>query len=63
MYSCYKIMLCQDETAIKTCAQCYIVYILYQCMSVFYISIISICIFFIVLYIEEKHSTTILKNL
>ena len=31
-------------------------------MSVFYISIISICIFFIVLYREEKHLTTIVKN-
>ena len=31
-------------------------------MSVFYISIISICIFFIVLYIEGKHLTTIGKN-
>ena len=55
-------MLCKDKMVIKTCAQCYIDYMFYQYMSVFYISIISICIFFIVLYIEEKHLTTIVKN-
>ena len=54
-------MLCQDKMANKTCAQCYIVYIYYQYMSVFYISIISICIFFHSIVYIGKHLTTIVK--
>ena len=44
---------------IKTFAQCYIVYIFISIYSLFYI---NMYIFFIVLYIEEKHLTTIVKN-
>ena len=62
VYSCYKIMLCQNKMAIKTCAQCYIVYI---CISIcqYFISVLyQYVYFFIVLYIEEKYLTTIVKN-
>ena len=55
-------MLCQDKMAIKTCAQCYIVYI---CISIcqYFISVVYQYVYlFIVLYIEGKHLTTIGKN-
>ena len=55
-------MLWQDKMAIKTCSQCYIVYI---CISIFqyFISVLyQYVYFFIVLYIEGKHLTTIGNN-
>ena len=55
-------MLCQDKMAIKTCVQCYIVYI---CISIcrYFISVSYQYVYvFIVLYIEGKHLTTIGNN-
>ena len=62
IYRCYKIMLCQDKMAIKTCVQYYIVYI---CISIcrYFISVLYQYVYFvIVLYIEGKHVTTIGNN-
>ena len=55
-------MLYQDKMAIKTCVQYYIVYI---CISIcrYFISVLyQYVYFFIVLYIEGKHLTTIGNN-
>ena len=62
-YCCYIIMLCQDKMAIKTCAQCYIVYI---CISIcqYFISVLYQHVYFVIVwYIEEKHLTTIVKKM
>ena len=51
--------------AIKTCAQCYIVHIFISICQ-YFISVlyqyVDLYFFFILLYIEEKHLTTTVKN-
>ena len=56
-------MLCQDKMTIKTRAQCYIVCYIFISLCQYFISVLYQYVYFvIVLYIEEKHLTTIVKN-
>ena len=55
-------MLCQDKMAIKTCAQCYIAYIFISLFQYFISVLYKYEYFFIVLYTEDKHLTTIVTN-
>ena len=47
-------MLCQDQMAIKTCDECYIVYIFIKICKYFISVLYQYVYFFIVLYVEEK---------